>query len=34
VNTIKGGHRVKALELVQKSIEQTRKGIEVGEKER
>jgi uncharacterized protein HemX len=28
----KGGHRVKALELVQKAIEQTKKGIEFGEK--
>ena len=30
----KGGHRVKALELVHKAIEQTRKGIEAGEKEK
>ena len=30
----KGGHRLKALELVHKAIEQTKKGIEVGEKER
>ena len=30
----KGGHRVKALDLVQRAIEQTRKGIEAGEKER
>ncbi len=30
----KGGHRVKALELVDRAIEQTRKGIEAGEKER
>ncbi len=30
----KGGHRVKALELVHKAIEQTKKGIEAGEKER
>jgi hypothetical protein len=28
----KGGHRVKALELVHKAIEQTKKGIEAGEK--
>jgi hypothetical protein len=28
----KGGHRVKALELVHKAIEQTRKAIEAGEK--
>ena len=28
----KGGHRVKALEHVNKAIEQTRKGIEAGEK--
>ncbi len=28
----KGGHRAKALELVHKAIEQTRKGIEAGEK--
>ncbi len=30
----KGGHRAKALELVHKAIEQTKKGIEVGEKEK
>ena len=30
----KGGHRVKALELVHKAIEQTKKGIEAGEKEK
>jgi hypothetical protein len=30
----KGGHRVKALEFVHKAIEQTRKGIEAGEKGR
>ncbi len=30
----KGGHRVKALEHVNKAIEQTKKGIEAGEKER
>jgi len=30
----KGGHRVKALELVERAIEQTRKGIEAGERER
>ncbi len=30
----KGGHRAKALELVHKAIEQTKKGIEAGEKER
>jgi cytochrome bd-type quinol oxidase subunit 1 len=30
----KGGHREKALELVNKAIEQTKKGIEAGEKER
>jgi cytochrome bd-type quinol oxidase subunit 1 len=30
----KGGHRVKALEFVEKAIEQTKKGIEVGERER
>jgi len=30
----KGGHRVKALEFVQKAIEQTKKGIEAGERER
>jgi len=30
----KGGHRVKALDLVKKAIEQTRKGIEAGEKGR
>jgi len=30
----KGGHREKALELVQKAIEQTKKGIEAGEKEK
>jgi uncharacterized protein HemX len=28
----KGGHRVKAIELVHKAIEQTKKGIEAGEK--
>ena len=28
----KGGHRQKALELVHKAIEQTKKGIEAGEK--
>jgi hypothetical protein len=28
----KGGHRVKAIELVNKAIEQTKKGIEAGEK--
>ena len=28
----KGGHRAKALEHVNKAIEQTRKGIEAGEK--
>jgi uncharacterized membrane-anchored protein YhcB (DUF1043 family) len=28
----KGGHREKALELVHKAIEQTKKGIEAGEK--
>ena len=28
----KGGHRAKALELVHKAIEQTKKGIEAGEK--
>ncbi len=28
----KGGHRVKALELVDKAIEQTKKGIEAGER--
>jgi hypothetical protein len=28
----KGGHRVKALELVHKAIEQTKKGIEAGER--
>ena len=28
----KGGHRVKALELVHKAIAQTKKGIEAGEK--
>jgi hypothetical protein len=30
----KGGHRVKALEIVQRAIEQTRKGIAAGERER
>jgi uncharacterized protein HemX len=30
----KSGHRVKALELVHKAIEQTKKGIEAGEKGR
>jgi len=30
----KGGHRVKALGLVQKAIEQTKKGIEAGERGR
>ena len=30
----KGGHRVKALELVHKAIEQTKKGIEAGERGR
>jgi len=30
----KGGHRVKALEFVQKAINQTQKGIEAGEKEK
>jgi hypothetical protein len=30
----KGGHREKALELVNKAIVQTKKGIEAGEKER
>lgn len=30
----KGGHRVRALELVNKALEQTKKGIEAGEKER
>jgi len=30
----KGGHREKALELVHKAIEQTKKGIEAGEKEK
>jgi len=30
----KGGHRVKALEFVHKAIEQTKKGIEAGERER
>jgi len=30
----KGGHRAKALELVHKAIEQTKKGIEAGERER
>jgi len=30
----KGGHRVKALELVEKAIVQTKKGIEAGEKEK
>ncbi len=30
----KGGHRVKALEHVNKAIEQTKKAIEAGEKER
>jgi len=29
----KGGHREKAIELVDKAIEQTKKGIEAGEKE-
>jgi hypothetical protein len=28
----KGGHRDKALQLVHKAIEQTKKGIEAGEK--
>ena len=28
----KGGHRAKALELVKKAIEQTRKGIEAGKR--
>ena len=30
----KGGHRAKALELVEKAIHQTKKGIEAGEKEK
>ena len=30
----KGGHRLKALEFVDRAIEQTIKGIEAGEKER
>jgi hypothetical protein len=30
----KGGHRVKTLELVTRAIEQTKKGIEAGEKEK
>jgi len=30
----KGGHREKALELVNKAIEQTKKGIEAGEREK
>ncbi len=30
----KGGHRVKALDLVEKAIMQTKKGIEAGEKEK
>ena len=30
----KGGHRVKALEHVNKAIEQTKKGIEAGEREK
>ena len=30
----KGGHRDKALQLVHKAIEQTKKGIEAGEKEK
>ncbi len=30
----KDGHRVKAIELVNRAIEQTRKGIEAGERER
>jgi len=30
----KGGHREKALQLVDKAIEQTKKGIEAGEHER
>ena len=30
----KGGHREKALELVNKAIAQTKKGIEAGERER
>ena len=30
----KGGHRVKALELVQRAIEQTKKGIKAGDRER
>jgi len=30
----KGGHREKALELVHRAIEQTRKGIEAGERGR
>jgi uncharacterized membrane-anchored protein YhcB (DUF1043 family) len=30
----KGGHREKALELVKKAIEQTKKGVEAGEKEK
>lgn len=30
----KGGHRERALELVNKAIEQTRKGVEAGERER
>ncbi|HTG01624.1 MAG TPA: hypothetical protein VK654_13675 [Nitrospirota bacterium] len=30
----KGGHRAKALELVEKAIMQTKKGIEAGEHER
>ena len=30
----KGGHREKALELVHKAIEQTKKGIEAGGRER
>jgi len=30
----KGGHRTRAIELVDKALEQTRLGIEAGEKER
>ena len=30
----KGGHREKALEFVKRAIEQTKKGIEAGERER
>jgi len=30
----KGGHRAKAIELVHKAIEQTRMGVEAGEKDK